>query len=162
MLPGWPLGKRSISQIWVAERKRLAGGELGIEGVEGAVEVDGVAAVRGACEVVAGVEWFVDVNVGELEGEEFGGFHDGAEAGVPFDVGEGLDLVVHVDFAGGGEGLADGVGFDDGHPEEVGEEVVGRAGAAWVCRVIGARVKEEGLPRAVALDAGGEGAEHHG
>ena len=42
--------------------------------------------------------------------------------------------MIEVDFACGGEGFTDGVGLDDGHPEEVEEEMIWRAifGAAGV------------------------------
>ena len=68
-----------------------------------------------------------DVPGGGLEGAERGVWNGGdffgveqrAQTGGAVDVGEGRNLVIHVDLAGCGETVADGVGLHNGHPEKV-------------------------------------------
>ena len=65
------------------------------------------------------------------------------------DPGEGKDLIVHIDPAGGGEGFADGVGLDDRHVEEIEEQIVGGAAQTGMGRGgQGCRTEEQGLERA--------------
>jgi hypothetical protein len=96
--------------------------------------------------------------------------HPAHVLGAALDVAEGQDLVVHVDLACGGEGLADGVGLHHRHPEEVQNVVVvGILGARMAGVVIAHHIgtQKQGPPR-FGLAPGGQsgpgrqGADHPG
>ena len=82
----------------------------------------------------------------------------GFQRRAPRDIGEGGNLVIHVDAPGSGERLADGVGFHDRHVEEIQQQAVRRVRARRGSRVPhpqagvagvgeGRRAEEQGLPR---------------
>ena len=90
------------------------------------------------------------------------------QGGVAGDVGEGQDLVVHVDLARRGECLTDGVGLHHRHPEEIHDQVVfGRLVApGWDGNhSVDVRSEEQGLPSPFVRLAGvgglrGQGSKH--